>query len=111
LKINNDHITHTADTNNASLRFWGCIMSCQGCLCQEGNYDQLLRKKVANVLVVDNHLQQRFLDLVEVLDRLAVIRPRRILLTGEEATLDANYAIITRVFNDRFNFENVLCAN
>ncbi|XUX00048.1 MAG: radical SAM protein [Dehalogenimonas sp.] len=108
MKTNIYHITHTPDTNSASLRFWGCNMNCHGCLCKEGIYDQLLKENVQ-----DGHRRkpERFLDLDEVMDRLAEIKPKRIFLTGEEAAIDPNYALITKTFHQQFASENVLYTN
>ncbi|XUX00142.1 MAG: radical SAM protein [Dehalogenimonas sp.] len=108
MKTNIYHITHTLTTGSASMRFWGCNMSCQGCLCKEGIYDQLLKESKQSPY---KHKPERFLDLDEVTDRLSEIKPKRIFLTGEEAAIDPNYAAITKSFHQHFASENVLYTN
>lgn len=113
MKTNIYHITYTPATQSASLRFWGCNMSCHGCLCKEGIYDHLLKENRLNGNLQNEnaHKPKRLLELDEVLARLDELKPKRIFLTGEEATIDPNYAVITKAFHERFNCENVLYTN
>jgi pyruvate formate lyase activating enzyme len=114
MKTNIYHITYTPATFSASLRFWGCNMSCLGCLCKEGVYDHLLKEnRLHGTTGSLNTIKkpERLLDLDEVLDHLSGLELRRIFLTGEEATLDPHYGEITRIFHEKFNTENVLYTN
>ncbi|AGG05875.1 MULTISPECIES: radical SAM protein [Dehalococcoides] len=113
MKTNIYHITHTPTTGSVSLRFWGCNMSCHGCLCKEGIYDHLLKENRFDKLPQAKNTSKpgRLLELDEVLARLDELQPKKIFLTGEEASLDPNYAAITKAFHQRFNCENVLYTN
>lgn len=86
-------------------------MACLGCLCKEGIYDHLLKDDDQKYFANAPNAPERLLDLDQVLDRLDELNPRRIYLTGEEATLDPNYAAITKAFHEQFNSENVLYTN
>ncbi|GMW05181.1 MAG: hypothetical protein AMXMBFR85_11610 [Dehalococcoides mccartyi] len=113
MKTNIYHITHTPTTGSVSLRFWGCNMSCHGCLCKEGIYDHLLKEnRLGNLPQTENAFKpRRLLELDEVLARLDELKPQKVFLTGEEASLDPNYAAITRAFHERYGCENVLYTN
>jgi pyruvate formate lyase activating enzyme len=106
------HITYTPETSSASLRFWGCNMSCQGCLCKEGIYDHLLKEnRLGAGIDEERHKPTRFLDLEEVHSRLSTLNLKRIFLTGEEATIDTHYGEITAEFHDKYHTENILYTN
>jgi pyruvate-formate lyase-activating enzyme len=113
MKTNVYHITYTPATKSASLRFWGCNMNCLGCLCQEGLYDHLLKE---NRLCDEQNPDRQakpdgVLDFDEVIERLSGLELKRIFLTGEEASIDPNYATLTRAFHENFNSENILYTN
>ncbi len=87
-------------------------MSCLGCLCKEGIYDHLLKEYRSNEEGAAKTLKpDQFLTLDQVLTCLDDLQPKRIFLTGEEATMDPNYAAITKAFHSRYGSENVLYTN
>jgi len=107
------HITHTPATQSASLRFWGCNMACLGCLCKEGIYDHLLKEERlgGHAIPGTKEKPEHLLDFDEVMARLSPFKLKRIFLTGEEASIDPQYAALTRAFHERFHTENVLYTN
>jgi pyruvate-formate lyase-activating enzyme len=99
---------------HAYLHFWGCNLSCSGCLCQKEIYDFMLAK---NRLV---HLEeprgkalppQRFLDSSEVMRRLGELKPKFVLFEGQEAALDPGYPVIAEACHREFGSRNVLLTN
>lgn len=113
MKTNIYHITHTPATRSASLRFWGCNMHCLGCLCKEGVYDHLLKEnRLTDVAQLDAFREpEDFLEFDEVMEYLSELDLERIFLTGEEASIDPQYAALTKAFHQRFGTENVLYTN
>ena len=113
MRTNIYHVTYTPATQSASLRFWGCNMNCLGCLCKEGIYDHLLKEnRLSDHRRRDNiNKPDRFLGFDEVVEHLSGLPLKRIFLTGEEASIDPQYAALTKAFHQNFGTENVLYTN
>lgn len=113
MRTNIYHITYTPATETASLRFWGCNMSCLGCLCKEGLYDHLLKDNLLSdqSLLDKGSEPERFLEFDKVLELLSKLKLKRIFLTGKEAAIDSQYTDLTKAFHQHFGTENVLYTN
>lgn len=113
MKTNVYHITYTPATESASLRFWGCNMTCLGCLCKEGVYDHLLKdNRLSDQPLRDNRSKpEHFLEFDEVMELLSKLTLKRIFLTGKEASIDPQYPALTKAFHQRFGTENTLYTN
>ena len=108
------HISFAPSTGEVSLFFWGCNFRCRGCLC---------KKDIRNFLLKENlHLfneepkgppspPEKFLMLVEVLQTLEKLRPKTVILEGQEAALDPIYPELTQSLHERFGSRNILCTN
>ena len=108
------HITYGPDAKNICLHFWGCNMSCRGCLCQKEIYDCHLeetkdaifeeRKKPAEKPV-------RFLDFNQVLDILKNLDFSQVIFLGMEPTLDPELPKLAEALHKEFHSYNILLTN
>jgi pyruvate formate lyase activating enzyme len=54
---------------------------------------------------------ESFLELDEVLEILGDLKPQTVLLEGQEASLDPQYAALTNALHQNFGSRNILCTN
>lgn len=112
MKTNIYHIVYTPETKEASLFFWGCNIDCRGCYCRRRIYSAML--KDFRIDVGENDLSrppERFLDFEEVLQILDKVELKKVLLEGQEASIDPAYGYITETLHRRFGCTNTLLTN
>ncbi|MEN8614003.1 radical SAM protein [Dehalogenimonas sp. THU2] len=114
MKTNIYHIGYTQAIKEVSIFFWGCNFKCKGCLCH---------KEIRNYLLKENlHLfneepkgiapfPDKFLDVDEVAQALEGLDFNRVLLEGQEASLDPAYPLLTETLHKKFGSRNILCTN
>ncbi|PKH45981.1 radical SAM protein [Dehalococcoides mccartyi] len=108
------HIYYTPESKEVSLMFWGCNIRCRGCYCKRRIYSPMLKDFVGQHVNDDPGLAappERFLSLHEVMQELDKLDFERVLLEGQEASLDPEYAAITEMLHKRYGTYNVLLTN
>jgi pyruvate-formate lyase-activating enzyme len=100
------HITYSPPNKTASLYFWGCNLSCRGCI----------RKKT----VLDSHIercgpptkdQPHFLSLREVIYALEKVALKRVLFMGGEPTIDPRLRDLAKSIHEELGAYNILLTN
>ncbi|AII61477.1 radical SAM protein [Dehalococcoides mccartyi CG5] len=108
------HISYTPETKEISLFFWGCNFNCLGCLCKKETHNFLLSEHLhlpfeEPTVIADSPEQFiSFEDLIKTLDKLEI---KKVLLEGQEASLDPLYPQITQALHKRYSSYNTLCSN
>jgi len=108
------HIAYSPATKQVSLFFWGCNFNCRGCLCQKEIHNFLLKEHLHLFLEEPKGLAkppERFLDFEEVMQMLESLDLNRILLEGQEASIDPQYPQLTEALHKKFGSHNILCTN
>ncbi len=108
------HIYYTPETREVSLMFWRCNISCRGCYCKRRIYSPMLKDFLGANILGDTGVAkppERFLTFDEVFHYLDKIPIQRVLLEGQEASLDPLYAKITETLHKKYNSQNILLSN
>jgi pyruvate formate lyase activating enzyme len=108
------HIYYTPETKEVSLMFWGCNISCRGCYCKRRIYSPMLKDFIGANVLDDPGLArppERFLEFDEVFQHLDNLTIERVLLEGQEASLDPLYPKLTETLHQRYGSYNVLLSN
>lgn len=108
------HITHGPDAKELGLHFWGCNMSCRGCLCQEKIYDCHLEETKDAIFVERKKPVEkpaRFLDFNHVLGILKSLDFSQVIFMGMEATLDPELPMLAEALHREFQTYNILLTN
>lgn len=114
VKTNIYHITYAPAEKQVSLFFWGCNFGCRGCLSKKNIYNFLLNENLH--LPFDEPAgiaspPQVFLSLEEVFSNIDRLDIKRIILEGQEASIDPQYRYITKSLHERYNCPITLCTN
>jgi pyruvate formate lyase activating enzyme len=108
------HIYYTPATKEVSLMFWGCNIECRGCYCKRRIYSPMLKDFIgANVLDDPGIAKppELFLHFDEIFQHLDQIAIERVLLEGQEASVDPLYPELTEALHKRYKSQNVLLTN
>ena len=108
------HIYYTPETKEVSLMFWGCNISCRGCYCKRRIYSPMLKDFIGANVLDDPGIAKppgRFLEFDEVFRHLDKLAIERVLLEGQEASLDPLYPKLTEALHQRYGSYNVLLSN
>jgi len=108
------HIYYCPETKEASLMFWGCNMKCRGCYCKRRIYSPMLKDFIGRHINDDPGLAkppEQFLDFEEVFRALDKLNIERVLLEGQEASLDPQYPRLTEALHRRYGTYNCLLSN
>jgi len=108
------HITYGQEAKSLCLHFWGCNMSCRGCLCQKEIYDCHLEE------TKDAIFEERkkpggkpthFLDFGHVLDIVKNLDFSQAIFMGMEATVDPELPKLAETLHKEFQSANILLTN
>ncbi|MEN8614004.1 radical SAM protein [Dehalogenimonas sp. THU2] len=109
------HITYTPEIKEVELFFWGCNMTCKGCLCKRTAWDFLLKETKTDLtkppLEGMAKPPEKFLELEEVLQILDKLDIKQITLGGMEPTIDPMFPEITKALHERYGSFNVVFTN
>ncbi len=101
------HITYGSEVQIVHLYFWGCNMSCRGCIRRLHGWDSHLPDPGGPKAAI----RPRLLTLDEVLEVLSPYPVRRIFFLGDDATADPALEPLARTLKDRFGAEHILLTN
>jgi len=112
--VNVYHITYAPAVKTVHLHFWGCNLSCRGCLRLKEIYDSHLEE--ARDVLFDRERKaaetpQGFLGLEEVIEVLEGLEVRTVIFMGAEPTIDPELPELTRVLHKEFGSHNILLTN
>ncbi len=108
------HISYAPAMKEVSLFFWSCNFGCRGCLCQKEISNFLLKENQHLFLEEQGEIVMpplRFLGSKEVMRTLEGLEVDKVILEGQEASLDPQYPQITEALHKRFGSHNILCTN
>lgn len=108
------HITYAPEVKNLCLHFWGCNMSCRGCLCQKEIYDCHLEETKDAIFEERKKPAEKpasFLDFHQVLDILKNLDFSQVIFMGMEAMLDPELPKLAETLHKEFQSANVLLTN
>jgi len=108
------HVSYTPQHKEISLFFWGCNFYCLGCLCLKENRNFLLTENLHLTFEEYTKLApapNKFLSMDELTAMLDKLDFERVLLEGQEASLDPQYGAITAMLHERYRSYNTLCSN
>lgn len=114
MKTNIYHITYAPAEKQVSLFFWGCNFGCRGCLSKKNIYNFLLNENLHLPFEEPKGIAlppQTFLDMEEVFSYIDDLDMKRIILEGQEASIDTQYKSITKSLYERYNCPITLCTN
>ncbi|XUX00918.1 MAG: radical SAM protein [Dehalogenimonas sp.] len=108
------HISYTPELKEICLFFWGCNIECRGCYCKRRIYSPMLPD------FLGAHRQdptgtapapEEFLTIDELLAILDKYEFTSVVLEGQEAGLDPEFANIARLLHERYHSKNLLLSN
>jgi pyruvate-formate lyase-activating enzyme len=108
------HITYAPDAKSLCLHFWGCNMSCRGCLCQKEIYDCHLEETKDAIFEQGKKPAEKpthFLHFHQVLDMLESLDFGQVIFMGMEATLDPELPKLAETLHKEFQSNNILLTN
>jgi pyruvate formate lyase activating enzyme len=108
------HISHVPTTKTAHLFFWGCNMSCRGCVLKEEIYDWHMEEtRQARLEKTGESPQspQRFLKLEEVTEILRGLEVGKVIFLGGEPTIDPELPRLARLLHQELQAYNILLTN
>jgi pyruvate formate lyase activating enzyme len=108
------HIYYTPATKEVSLMFWGCNIECRGCYCKRRIYSPMLKDFIGANVLDDPGIAKppaQFLHFDEIFQHLDRIAIDRVLLEGQEASIDPLYPKITEALHKKYKSQNVLLTN
>ncbi|APV43961.1 Pyruvate-formate lyase-activating enzyme [Dehalogenimonas formicexedens] len=108
------HIAYTPELKEICLFFWGCNIECRGCYCKRRIYSPMLpdflgahREDPTGIAPVP----EKFLTIDELMAILDKYEFTSVVLEGQEAGLDPEFATITRLLHERYHSKNLLLSN
>ena len=114
MNINIYHVTYAPAAKILCLYFWGCNMSCRGCLCQKEIYDCHLEETKEAIFEEREKPPEkpiRFLDFNQALQILKNLDFSQVIFMGMEATLDPELPKLAKVLHEEFHSYNILLTN
>ena len=108
------HISYTPELKEICLFFWGCNIECRGCYCKRRIYSPMLpdflgahREDPKGIVPAP----EKFLTIDELLAILDKYEFTSVVLEGQEAGLDPEFANIARILHERYHTKNLLLTN
>ena len=108
------HISHVPAAKTAHIFFWGCNMSCRGCVLKEEIYDWHMEEtRQARLRKIGGppQLPRRFLKLEEVMDILRGLEVAKVIFLGAEPTIDPELPRLARLLHEELQTYNILLTN
>ncbi len=108
------HITYAPEAKNICLHFWGCNMTCRGCLCQKEIYDCHLEETKDAIFEKRGKPPEkpaRFLEFNQALDTLKRLDFSQVIFMGMEASLDPELPQLAETLHREFQSHNILLTN
>ncbi|APV43684.1 Pyruvate-formate lyase-activating enzyme [Dehalogenimonas formicexedens] len=108
------HIAYTPELKEICLFFWGCNIECRGCYCKRRIYSPMLPDFLGKHIEEPAGLApapEKFLTMDELVSILDKYDFTSVVLEGQEAGLDPEFANITRMLHERYHTRNLLLSN
>ncbi|MFC1913662.1 radical SAM protein [Chloroflexota bacterium] len=108
------HIAYAPTAKTAHLFFWGCNMSCRGCVLKKEIYDWHMEETIqARLRKTEGPPQppQSFLKLEEVMDILRGLEVAKVIFLGAEATIDPGLPRLAKLLHEELQTYNILLTN
>ena len=108
------HISYAPTAKTAHLFFWGCNMSCRGCILKEEIYDwhmEETRQARLKKMGEPSQPTRRFLKLGEVMDILRGLKLAKVIFLGAEPAIDPELPRLARVLHEERQTHNILLTN
>jgi len=112
--VNVYHIAYAPTVGTVHLHFWGCNLSCRGCLLNKEIYDcHLVETKdgIFNGTKKSSQSPERFLDLEEVMQILGKLEVRKVIFMGAEPAMDLQLPQLAEALHREFGSYNILLTN
>ncbi len=108
------HIAYTPELKEICLFFWGCNIECRGCYCKRRIYSPMLKDFLGKHVDEPSGIEpmpEKFLTIDELLAILDQYEFTSVVLEGQEAGLDPEFANIARLLHERYHTKNLLLTN
>ena len=108
------HIAYAPTVGTVHLHFWGCNLSCRGCLLSKEIYDCHLVETKDGLFSGARQSSQppeRFLELEEVMQILGKLEIRRVIFMGAEPAIDPQLPRLSEALYREFGSYNILLTN
>ena len=106
------HITYAPTAKTAHIYFWGCNLSCRGCVRLKEAYNYHIEDSVFNGTSKSPEVPERFLDFEEVMQILEKLEEiRKVFFMGAEPTTDPGLPRLAEAIHQEFKSHNVLLTN
>ena len=105
------HITYAPTVKTAHLYFWGCNLSCRGCVRLKETYNYHIEASIFNGTSKSPQVPERFLDLEEVMQILRKLEVRKVFFMGAEAATDPKLPQLAEALHKEFKSHNILLTN
>jgi len=114
LNTNIYHISYAPEAKSLCLHFWGCNMSCRGCLCQKEIYDCHLKETKDAIFEETKKSTEEpthFLNFQEVKEILEDLDFSQVIFMGMEPTIDTRLPRLAEALHKKFQSSNILLTN
>ncbi|HUV76414.1 MAG TPA: radical SAM protein [Dehalococcoidales bacterium] len=105
------HITYAPTVKTAHLYFWGCNLSCRGCVRLKETYNYHIEASIFNETSKNPRVPERFLDLEEVMQILGKLEVRKVFFMGAEPATDPKLPQLAEALHQEFKSHNILLTN
>jgi len=109
--VNVYHITYTPMVKTVHLYFWGCNLSCRGCVRLKETYNYHIGDSIFNEAKKSPQAPERFLDLEEVMQILEKLEVRKVFFMGAEPAIDPKLPQLAETLHQEFKSYNILLTN
>jgi len=93
------------------LYFWGCNLSCRGCVRLKETYNYHIADSIFNEAKKSPQAPERFLDLEEVMQILEKLEVRKVFFMGAEPAIDPKLPQLAETLHQEFKSYNILLTN
>lgn len=108
------HITYSPESKVVYLHFWGCNLSCRGCLCHKEIYDCHLEETMEAIFQrnkMAEPMPTAFLNIEQVQDIVRNLEVRQVFFMGQEPATDPQLPDLAKSLHAEFATYNILLTN